>query len=355
MAKNTIKKDEQKLENPSVLAFEAKLVLSDAMMKSGNWEDRSDSSKWKSVKVEEIRARGTISNRMPKDILEDDSKLEQKVEEESKKPNPLLYDKASLPFDDDTLKVSFTLRILGNIGRPTACNIAEYEGKLSKIVNKYSETYGFKELAKRYAQNIANGRFLWRNRVSAESVEVRVKVDGDVLSFDGYEVGMRSFENSSESLEKLANTIELGLADTTEEKFVFIEVEAFAKMGKGQQVYPSQKMNMETKKGEKSKFLFRINEGKSDETAGMHSQKIGNALRTIDDWHSKAESVGAIAIEPYGSVTSRGMAYRTGSDNFYRLLDNWILKDKEPNEDEQHYVIAVLVRGGVFSESKESR
>ena len=87
-----------KLINPSVLAFEAKLVLSDAMMQSGDWEDRSDSSKWNSVKVEEIRARGTISNRMPKAILEDASKLEQKVEEESKKPNPLLYDKASLPF-----------------------------------------------------------------------------------------------------------------------------------------------------------------------------------------------------------------------------------------------------------------
>ena len=352
MAKKEINK---KLENPSVLAFEAKLVLSDAMMKSGNWEDRDDSNKWKSVKVEEIRARGTISNRMPKNILEDASKLEQKIEEESKKPNPLLYDKASLPFEDDTLKVNFTLRILGNIGKPTACNIAEYEDKLSKIVNQYIETYGFKELAKRYAHNIANGRFLWRNRISAESVEIRVKVDGEVLTFDAYDIGMRDFDKSNESLAKLANAIELGLSDTTEDKFVFIEVEAFTKMGLGQQVYPSQKMNMETKKGEKSKFLFKLNEGKPNETAGMHSQKIGNALRTIDDWHSQSNQVGAIAIEPYGSVTSRGMAYRTGNDNFYSLLDNWILKDKEPNEDEQHYVMAVLVRCGVFSESKEKK
>jgi CRISPR-associated protein Csy3 len=349
------KDNKNKLENPSVLAFEAKLVLSDAMMKSGNWEDRDNSSKWKAVKVEEIRARGTISNRMSKDILEDASKLEQKVEEESKKPNPLLYDKASLPFEDDTLKVNFTLRILGNIGKPTACNIAEYEEKLSKVVSQYSETYGFKELAKRYAHNIANGRFLWRNRVSAESVEIRVKVDEEVLLFDAYEIGMRDFNKSNKSLDKLAMAIEEGLSDSTEEKFTFIEVEAFSKMGKGQQVYPSQKMNMETKKGEKSKFLFKLNEGKANETAGMHSQKIGNALRTIDDWHSKADSVGAIAIEPYGSVTSRGMAYRTGNDNFYKLLDNWILKDKEPNEEEQHYVMAVLVRGGVFSESKEKK
>jgi len=337
-------------KNPSVLAFEAKLVLSDAMMQSGNWDDIENNSKWKAVRVEEIRARGTKSQRMSDKILNDASKLEQEIEKESKEANILIYDKAALHFDNDTLKVSFTLRVLGNIQKPTACNITEYESKLSTIVSNYIETYGFKELAKRYAHNIANARFLWRNRVSAESVEVRVKVNEEVLIFDAYKIGMRDFNNTDKSLQKLADAIEVGLTDATEEKFVFMEVDAFAKMGRGQQVYPSQKMNIETKKGEKSKFLFKLNEEKSNETAGMHSQKIGNALRTIDDWHSESDRVGAIAIEPYGSVTSRGVAYRTGNDNFYRLLDNWMKKDKAPSEDEQHYLMAVLIRGGVFSE-----
>jgi CRISPR-associated protein Csy3 len=337
-------------KNPSVLAFEAKLIVSDAMMQSGNWTDREDDSLWKAVEVEEIRARGTISNRMDEKTLNDASKLEKKIEEETKKPNPLLYDKASLPFDNDTLKVRFTLRVLGNIKKPTACNIAKYEEKLAGVVSRYIETHGFKELAMRYAHNISNARFLWRNRVSAEFVEVRVKVNEEILTFDAYDIGMKSFTKSNESLSKLADTIEAGLRDTTEEKCIFIEVTAFVKMGEGQQVYPSQKMNMETKKGEKSKFLFKLNDGKANEGAGMHSQKIGNALRTIDDWHSSSDKVGAIAIEPYGSVTSRGVAYRTGNDNFYKLLDNWMKKDKEPSEQEQHYLMAVLIRGGVFSE-----
>ncbi len=349
------KSKEKKLENPSVLAFEAKLILSDGVMKSGKWENREDDALWKPIRVETIRARGTISNRMDKNTLEDASKLEQKIEEESKKPNPLIYDKASLPFEDDTLRVNFTLRILGNIQKPTACNIAQYEEKLSSVVSKYIEVYGFKELAKRYAHNIANGRFLWRNRVSADSVEVRVKLNGEELIFDAYKIGLKEFNSSNKSLEKLSKAIEEGLCDTTEEKFVFMEITAFAKMGNGQQVYPSQKMNMESKKGEKSKFLFKIDEGKESETAGMHSQKIGNALRTIDDWHTQAKSVGAISVEPYGSVTSRGVAYRTGSDNFYKLLDDWILKDKEPKEEAQHFVMATLIRGGVFSESKEKK
>jgi CRISPR-associated protein Csy3 len=85
----------------------------------------------------------------------------------------------------------------------------------------------------------------------------------------------------------------------------------------------------------------------------MHSQKIGNALRTIDTWHEEAEVVGAIAIEPYGSVTNRGKAYRPpkSKNDFYTLLDNWVLKDNVPTIEQQHYVIAVLVRGGVFGAS----
>ena len=107
-------------------------------------------------------------------------------------------------------------------------------------------------------------------------------------------------------------------------------------------MFPSQELVQET---EKSKHLYSV-----DGVAGMHSQKIGNAIRTIDTWHSAVDSVGAIAVEPYGSVTNRGMAYRqpTQKDDFYSLFDNWVLKDKEPSLDQQHYVLAVLIRGGVF-------
>lgn len=52
----------------------------------------------------------------------------------------------------------------------------------------------------------------------------------------------------------------------------------------------------------KSKVLYQI-----DGIAALHSQKVGNALRTIDDWYPDATelALGPIAVEPYGSVTSR--------------------------------------------------
>ena len=32
-------------------------------------------------------------------------------------------------------------------------------------------------------------------------------------------------------------------------------------------------------------------------------------------------------------------------------LDNWLLKDKVPNIGDQHFVMATLIRGGVFGEA----
>ena len=65
--------------------------------------------------------------------------------------------------------------------------------------------------------------------------------------------------------------------------------------------------------------------------------------------------LGPIAVEPYGSVTSKGKAYRQPKQkmDFYTLLDNWVTKDKKPDTEQQHYVIATLIRGGVFGEKGE--
>jgi CRISPR-associated protein Csy3 len=88
--------------------------------------------------------------------------------------------------------------------------------------------------------------------------------------------------------------------------------------------------------------------------AAMHSQKIGNALRTIDTWHPSANEIGPIAVEPYGSVTNRGKAYRQPGDkmDFYSIFDAWMVNNKVPPVEQQHYVMAVLIRGGVFGKGE---
>ena len=122
----------------------------------------------------------------------------------------------------------------------------------------------------------------------------------------------------------------------------------YVRMGAGQEVYPSQELILDKGKSDKSKVLYDVKG-----IAGMHSQKIGNALRTIDTWYPDEDGVGPIAVEPYGSVTALGKAYRQPKQkqDFYNLLDGWMIKDQVPAIEQQHYVIATLIRGGVFGES----
>lgn len=343
-------KNKDKLSTASVLAFERKLDPSDALFYSGRWAERSDTfGKWTPIKLREKSVRGTISNRM-KGSEPNPAKLDAQIEN----PNLQTVDVAALPADADTLKSVFTLRVLGNCGKPSACNNADYLQRLQGEVAGYAAANGFGELARRYAANIANGRTLWRNRVVAEEVEIQVRrlekgVIAQEWTFDALAFSLRDFEAPAvhvEALQQLAQTIETAL---TGEKYLLLEVIAFVRMGAGQEVFPSQELILDKGKDKKSKYLYHVTD-----VAAMHSQKIGNALRTIDDWYEGAADVGPIAVEPYGSVTSLGKAFRQpkAKADFYSLLDNWMLRDQVPALSDQHYVVANLIRGGVYGEAE---
>lgn len=336
------------LKTASVLAFERKLDPSDALFHAGNWVQRDTTEGWQAVSISEKSVRGTISNRL-KAKDQDPAKLDAAIEN----PNLQKVDVAALPSTADTLKVVFTLRVLGGTGKPSACNDADYLNKLLDTVRGYVDTQGFDELGRRYAFNLANGRFLWRNRIGAEQVEVRVAhivggIPQQAWTFDALALPLRSFDAPSEShpaLEGLARLVANGLVG---QQHVLLQVTAFVRIGCGQEVFPSQELILDRGRGDKSKTLYQVNG-----VAGIHSQKIGNALRTIDTWYEGADEMGPIAVEPYGSVTTQGKAYRQPKQklDFYSLLDNWIIKDQAPPVEQQHFVIATLVRGGVFGEA----
>jgi len=161
------------------------------------------------------------------------------------------------------------------------------------------------------------------------------------LVFNAYDYRLDRFEDDANDvdLKKLADVIYLGL-NGNENSFSFIEVDAYVKLGNGQHVFPSQEMNM----GEKKKVLFRLTVA-GKECAAMHNVKIGNAIRTIDDWYKDAEF--PIAVEPYGSVTQMGQAYRPSKNDLYTLMRSW-LEDKDVTNNDKNFVVANLIRGGVF-------
>jgi len=335
------------LETASVLAFERKLDPSDALFFAGTWETRNTSENWAAVAIREKSVRGTISNRL-KTKDQDPAKLDAAIEN----PNLQTVDVATLSPDADTLKVQFTLRVLAGTGIPSACNNLDYRKKLIAIVDGYVQQHGFTELARRYAANLANGRFLWRNRIGAEQISIRIDQLKDGASakqwlFDAQAHSLHDLAATanSQELSELATLIADGLAGNAH---VLLQITAFIRVGAGQEVFPSQELILDRGRGDKSKTLYHV-----DHVAAIHSQKIGNALRTIDTWYKGADENGPIAVEPYGSVTVQGKAWRQPKEkqDFYNLFDGWIIKDNIPPLEQQHYVMATLIRGGVFGKA----
>ena len=325
----------------TVLSFEKKLVPSDGYLYGTTWSKRMDEAQ--ALPLVEKSVRGTISNRLKAAIKSDPLKLNAEVE----KPNLQKVDACALDENQDTLKLHFTLKVLGNLAQPSACNSEEFNQSYAQAVQQYQAEHGYAELARRYAINIANARYLWRNRLGAEQIEVVVKDGATEWVFNAFDYALNRFDADDAQIQALAAVIEQALNGSR--PYLLLDISAYALIGVAQEVYPSEELVLDKGKGDKSKILYAKND-----IAALHSQKIGNALRSIDTWYPEFDSAQlAIAIEPYGAVTNLGKAYRNPKDkaDFYTLFDKFALGEKLDTVEQQHYVMAVLVRGGVFGQS----
>ncbi|MDF1812257.1 MAG: type I-F CRISPR-associated protein Csy3 [Verrucomicrobiales bacterium] len=334
-------------DKATVLAFEKKLIPSDAFLYETNWDAPEQLTP---IGLTEKSVRGTISNRLKPAVAGDPAKLNKEVE----KANLQRVDACSLSPHADTLVMKFTLKVLGNLSTPSACNNLAFRNSYKAAMEKYISETNFSELGNRYATNIANARFLWRNRVGADQITVKVKDlinPSNSWSFNAHDYRMHDFKHDDPNITNLGKQIADVLSGT--EEMLLLEVTCLAKVGHAQEVYPSEELVLDKSngKGEKSKILYQV-----DGTAALHSQKVGNALRSIDTWYTEFSNPettnGAIAIEPYGAVTNLGKAYRTPKEkrDFYSLFDKWSRGEELSSIEDTHFVAAVLVRGGVFGE-----
>ena len=215
----------------SVLAFEKKLVPSDGYMYGTTWAKKENIT---ALNLIEKSVRGTISNRLKAAIKNDPVKLNAEVE----KANLQTVDVCALAPDQDTLKIHFTLKVLGGVQQPSACNNALFKQSYTHAVNDYIEREGFSELGRRYALNIANARFLWRNRVGAENIEVQVNAlnQGAEQSwvFNAKSSTTRDFDTIDQDVSSLGERIASTLS--SEEDYLMLEINCFVQVGKAQEV-----------------------------------------------------------------------------------------------------------------------
>ena len=167
MAKSSKKdNDERKV---SVLAYEKKITPSDGFLYGTTWATKEQEIE--PLRIREKSVRGTISNSLKQTILDDPMKISNEITG----ANPQTVDCCFLKENDDTLVMKFTVKFLGNLEQPTACNNPEFLQRYQAIVREYIKEFGFEELAFRYIYNIAAARYLWRNRLGASQIETNIR------------------------------------------------------------------------------------------------------------------------------------------------------------------------------------
>lgn len=307
--------------------------------------------------------RGTISNYSnvyKKGKQENEQEIAKKLDPAN--ANIQTIDVCYLPDEVDTFYLAFSLTITHHSAAPGACNDADYHALLTTFTKSYRDKQGFDELAGRYLQNLINARWFWRNRYAANK-QVEITINGEKETRYAFESkpDLEADYRQQKGYADLKNKIAQALAG--ESDVLRLSVVGSGILGFGQEVYPSQ----EFVEGKKDKTLASVKRGDDTRQAAMHSQKIGNAIRTIDDWHSKAAEYGKIAIEPYGVVPARSEAVRLPKTKDAQKRDLYsslktldvltqAVNDAESGKlpDEAHYVMACLIRGGVYSgESKK--
>lgn len=309
------------------------------------------------IKVAESSIRGTHANYGA-----------DKKKENTGSPNLQVVDRANLPEEASQCLVEFTLNILPNALTPHACNEKTPYQQLTLLAEHYKNKQGFHYLASRYADNIIHGRWLWRNKSLVEAIAIEVNLPKQKLKFTLDRTKQPEALHCEPANAKEMLTRFIADAFTGAQSRGLMTISATFDVGFGQEIYPSQELPLdgEDKRGDytKSRILAQM-----DGHAILHSQKIGNAIRTIDIWYPDADPNYPLAIEPFGVDAILQTAHRASVNaSFYGLLeshyDRFITAlDKCKNAAELtdepirqlHYVMGCLIRGGVYSGEKKDK
>lgn len=304
----------------------------------------------------------------------------QSSEDKAKNPglsNPQSVEYAIVPQGHDGLRLSFSIRFMPLSLRPHACNNTDVVAAYERLAATYRQAGGFLTLARLYVWNVANARFAWRNRFQADVMTVRVETGGAVLVFDPFRLSLQEpatrdtlvgalLEGTPEAIDELIEGVASGLSNEDGNAFG-LKVTWAAEMSPGQEVFPSQEYVREEKADKQlSRVLAKLptfHGGREVMQASMHSQKIGAALRHIDIWHNSDEYPEPIAVNPYGGIQETSAVLRDVKSklSFYDLrtkaadLIRGLETANGPEEisGDAHFVMANLIRGGVFGSSSK--
>ncbi|MBY7888186.1 type I-F CRISPR-associated protein Csy3 [Vibrio fluvialis] len=268
--------------------------------------------------------------------------------------NPHFIEECYVPPGVDDIYCAFSLRVRANSLSPEVCVDNEVRDILCNFAALYKELGGYRELARRYAQNILMATWVWRNR-ECRSIRVEVKTEDkewvitDARFLDWY----GSWDKDSQlALDEFTDYLSQALSDRT--SYFNMDIKAKLTVGWGDEVYPSQEFLDVKEAGKPTKQLAKVLVNGA-ESAAFHSQKIGAAIQLIDDWWDENADK-PLRVNEYGADKEYVIARRHSSlkRDFYSLAaktESYVESMRETNliPDDVHFIMAVLTKGGVFS------
>lgn len=308
------------------------------------------------VEVKRTKGRGTMANY--KEVKQADNA------EMIGRPNPQEYDVAILPPGTEYFEMGFALSVSPCAMKPYNCNDVTVSNALKDLATAYAQKGGMRFLAKRYLSNILSGGWLWRNAQQFETgtISVSYKVEGEKKIFTSK---LTAKGADVDAPEDLVNVLEEALSGGI--RVAVLQVSAKLDAFAGLEVYPSQEFKLDAEKDKDvSRIFCSVEVAPGVNQASMHPQKIGNALRRIDTWYTPLAGFTpeSLPVEPLGVDASNQVAHRASNkEDFYTLIENrydalLAAIDSAPSAEaidgDVHYVIGVLVRGGVFSGEKKA-
>lgn len=347
---------------PGVLSFQRRHVVTDALMYNeidGDFESYP-------LPVVRHGIRGTQNVNEDKADAKQGTAAKGGVREIA---NIQITDSAKLDPRADALVVTFGMRLLDMAEGLDACVAAdEKEGalllsSLNDFMQRAKKSEGLKEVTRRYARNIANARWLWRNRTIASGIQVLVyQKDKLIAEFDALSIPLNEFANYTEGEQKVAEVLAKGLRGESSTGITVVARVTFGIKG-SVEVFPSQNY-IEGKPKGFARSLFRI--GKPEKRdwkepvefremgqAAIRDQKVFNAIRTIDTWYPDFDEVGRpIAVEPMGASLGQQEFYRPKDASSFSMFKRLYIID--PDSPEGMFCIAALDRGGVYSDSDKA-
>ncbi|MDP1872457.1 MAG: type I-F CRISPR-associated protein Csy3 [Gallionella sp.] len=288
-------------------------------------------------------------------------------------------DTAKLDIGAEQMRVCMTLRFMPLRSLLDSCcdaafpvRTSDLRSGLSKFIELTDNSKGLLEVAHRYIRNVVNGRWLWRNRSEAATVAILIEADGKQYKFDALSYSLNSFDGYCAKEDELAAIVAKCLSSEKPVNIAF-KVEADISFGTagGNEVYPSQNyVNGKPSGFARSLYCYGNAERASSVDgsrvmgfAALRDQKIGNALRTFDTWYPKenflkdtgvsAENAGPIAVEPNGANLDFMKVFRIKEHSAFTILGH--IGEVDPNTEEGMFMIACLIRGGVYGNDEKDK